>query len=328
VTHPESVKYVAVEEHPGAAPHAPLARQPAGLQDRVAVLERQLAAIDARLARTDRHDRLFAWVGGHRMRLDPDDTVVSALLREEGWFEPFETLLVQRLVSPGDTVVDVGANIGYYTLQFARLVGATGKVVAFEPDPHNFALLEENVWQNGYRNVTLVRAAVAARSGGVRLHLNAANHGDHRIYASDPGRPAIDVEAVALDEYFADHAGLLDLVKIDVQGAEAGVFAGMRRLMAEQRVARVLSEFWPRGLKVAGGDGAGFLDDRRREGFEASVVDEAARRVAPLDAAALLERLPVEPDIDWFFTNLLLEHPAALAAAARDGRPLGLRRAA
>lgn len=308
---------------------------PRGLQDRITILERQLTAlerqltaIDARLALADRDNRSFAWVGSHRMRLDPDDTVVSVRLRQDGWFEPFETLLVQRLVSPGDTVVDVGANIGYYTLQFARLVGATGRVVAFEPDPHNFALLEENVWQNGYRNVTLVRAAVAARSGGVRLHLNAANRGDHRIYASDPGRPAIDVEAVALDEYFADHAGRLDLVKIDVQGAETGVFAGMRRLVAEHRVARVLSEFWPRGLKVAGGDAAGFLDERRREGFEASVIDEVARRIAPLDAAALLERLPVEPDIDWFFTNLLLEHPAALAAAARDERPLGLRRTA
>ena len=300
---------------------------PRGLRDRVAMLERQLAAIDARLALADRHGRSHAWVGGHRMRLDPDDTVVSVRLREEGWFEPFETLLVQRLVSPGDTVVDVGANIGYYTLQFARLVGATGQVVAFEPDPHNFALLEENVWQNGYRNVTLVQAAVTARSGGVRLHLNASNRGDHRIYASDPGRPAIDVEAVALDEYFADHAGHLDLVKIDVQGAEAGVFSGMRRLVAEHRVARVLSEFWPRGLKVAGGDAGCFLDERRGQGFEVSVVDEAARRVAPLDAAALLERLPVEPDIDWFFTNLLLEHPAALAAAARDARPLGVRRA-
>jgi FkbM family methyltransferase len=294
--------------------------RPRGLQGRVADLERQLATIEGRLAGAERDRGRFAWVGGHRMRLDPDDTVVSVRLREEGWFEPFETLLVQRLVSPGDTVVDVGANIGYYTLQFARLVGETGRVFAFEPDPRNFALLEENVWQNGYRNVTLVRAAVASRPGAARLHLNPANRGDHRIYASDPGRESIDVETVALDDYFADRGGSLDLVKIDVQGAEAGVFLGMRRLIAGSRVARVLSEFWPRGLKVAGGDGGAFLDERLRQGFEVRVVDEAARRITPLDAAALLARLPVEQDTDWFFTNLLLEHPAALAAAAREAR--------
>lgn len=299
--------------------------RPQGLHGRFTALEQQIAAIEDRLERAERDRRSFAWVGGHRMRLDPEDTVVSPRLRKEGWFEPFETLLVQRLVSPGDTVVDVGANIGYYTLQFARLVGETGQVFAFEPDPRNFALLEQNVWQNGYRNVTLVRAAVTARPGSVRLHLNADNRGDHRIYASEPGRQAIDVEAVALDDYFSEKCGRLDLVKIDVQGAEAGVFLGMRGLVAEHRVGRVLSEFWPRGLKVAGGDGGAFLDERLRQGFEVSVVDENSRQVAPLDAEALLARLPVEHDTDWFFTNLLLEHPAALAAAARDARPRGLR---
>lgn len=296
--------------------------KPRGLHARMVTLERQLATIEDQLARAQRDRCSFAWVCGHRMRLDPKDTVVSVRLREEGWFEPFETLLVQRLVSPGDTVVDVGANIGYYTLQFARLVGEAGHVYAFEPDPRNFALLEENVWQNGYRNVTLVRAAVAAEPGRVQLHLNAENRGDHRIYPSAPGRAAIDVEAVALDDYFSDHKGHFHLVKIDVQGAETGVFLGMRKMVAEQRVARVLSEFWPRGLKLAGGDASTFLHDRLREGFAVSVIDEANRRIEPLDAAALLAKLPVEQDTDWLFTNLLLEHPAGLGLgrSARLGR--------
>lgn len=294
--------------------------RPRGLHGRITAVQQQLAAIEARLSRVERERRSFAWVGGHRMRLDPDDTVVSVKLRDEGWFEPFETLLVQSLVSPGDTVVDVGANIGYYTLQFARLVGETGRVYAFEPDPDNFAILEQNVWQNGYRNVTLVRAAVTAQPGAAQLHLSANNRGDHRLYSSEPGRRAIDVEAVSLDDYLAPRTGRVGLVKIDVQGAEAGVFHGMQRLVAEHRVGRVLSEFWPRGLEVAGGDAGTFLDERRREGFEVSVVDEAARRVEPLVAESLLARLPVEPDTDWLFTNLLLEHPAALAAATGDVR--------
>jgi len=291
--------------------------QPHGLRERVADLERQLQSIDAKLAAIHRQEMSRAWVGGHRMRVDPHDTVVSVRLREHGWFEPYETRLVQRLVSPGDTVVDIGANIGYYTLQFARQVGNAGHVYAFEPDPRNFELLQENVWQNGYRNVTLVRAAVADRSGTTRLFLNPDNRGDHRIYDGADDRQAIDVDMVSLDDYFADHEGRFDLVKIDVQGAEAAVFGGMRGILAAGRVGRVLSEFWPRGLKIAGGDARAFLEQRQRQGFAIRVVDEANERLMPLDTDALLARLPVEPDTDWLFTNLLLEHPIALAARGR-----------
>jgi len=296
--------------------------QPHGLRERLADLERQLQSIDAKLTAIHRQERSRAWVGGHRMRVDPDDTVVSVRLRESGWFEPYETRLVQRLISPGDTVVDIGANIGYYTLQFARLVGNAGHVYAFEPDPRNFELLQENVWQNGYRNVTLVRAAVADRSGTARLFLNPDNRGDHRIYDGAADRQAIDVDAVALDDYFADHEGRFDLVKIDVQGAEAAVFGGMRGILAAGRVGRVLSEFWPRGLKIAGGDARDFLEQRLRQGFAIRVVDEAREGLLPLDTDALLARLPVEPDTDWLFTNLLLEHPTALAARGR--RPIAM----
>jgi len=294
--------------------------QPHGLRERIVDLERQLGAIDAKLAAIHRQEMAHAWVGGHRMRVDPDDTVVAVRLRETGWFEPFETRLVERLVSAGDTVVDIGANIGYYTLQFARLVGPAGRVYAFEPDPRNFELLQENVWQNGYRNVTLVRAAVADRSGAARLFINPTNRGDHRIYDGAPGRRTIEIHATTLDDYFAGHDGRIDLVKIDVQGAEAAAFAGMRGILGARRIGRVLTEFWPRGLSIAGGDARHFLEKRQREGFAVRVIEEGDERIVPLDADALLARLPVHHDCDWLFTNLLLEHPAALAARGR--RPL------
>lgn len=291
------------------------------------MLEQQLSAIDERLSRLRRSEMARAWVGGHLMRLDPDDSVVSVRLYDEGWFEPFETLLTQRLILPGDTVVDIGANIGYYTLQFARLVGEKGRVYAFEPDPRNFALLEQNVWQNGYKNVTLVRAAVTERSGVSQLHINTENRGDHRLYESEPGRHSIEVETVSLDEYLGPGNESLSLVKIDVQGAEAGVLGGMKRLVAENRVGRVITEFWPRGLKLAGSDASSFLDERLQEGFQISIVDETAGRLTPLDATELLKRLPVEPDTDWLFTNLLLEHPASLKAGASAASPHFLRTA-
>lgn len=298
---------------------------PAGLRDQIAHMERHLQSMQAQLATLHRQEMSRAWVGGHHMRVDPDDNVVSSRLRELGWFEPFETRLIQRLVSPGDTIVDVGANIGYYTLQLARLVGNDGRVFAFEPDPRNFDFLQRNVWQNGYgRQVTLVQAAVTARAEQVRLHLNPDNHGDHRIYPAESDRQSIAVDAVSLDEWFRGHGGRIALVKIDVQGAEGAVFEGMRGLVAAGRIGRIVTEFWPRGLQRAGCDAREFLDRRAREGFRIRVIDEGAGRAEPLDADALLARLPAAQDTDWLFTNLLLEHesvePVEMGA---DASPAG-----
>ena len=290
-----------------------------GLRQQLTAMDEQLQTVNEKLEafkelkELHRLERSRAWVCGHHMRVDPDDTVVSVRLRELGWFEPYETRLIQRLVSPGNVVVDVGANIGYYTLQFARLVGSEGHVFAFEPDPHNFELLQRNVWQNGYQNVTLVRAAITATAGKIQLFQNPDNQGDHRIYASDAGRTSVDVDAITMDEFFAADDRRLDLVKMDIQGAEGAAFKGMQTLLSNGRVARIVTEFWPRGLKTAGFDAQVFLQERLAQGFEIRVIDESTEQLLPLDIPALLKRLPVEQVTDWLFTNLLLEHTTAAA---------------
>src|SRR5207253_6545315 len=115
----------------------------------------------------------------------------------EGVWEPLETYLVERRVREGDVVLDIGANIGYYTLVFAELVGDSGRVFAFEPEPANFALLSENTGLNGRANVTLVNAAVADAGGRLPLYLAGENKGDHRLFDS-PGesRDSVAVEVV------------------------------------------------------------------------------------------------------------------------------------
>src|SRR5512138_2867115 len=93
-----------------------------------------------------------AQVHGQTMYLDPGDSMGLAI---QGTYEPEETEAVLRSVKSGMVVVDIGANIGYYTLLFARLVGPQGRVIAFEPDPATFALLKKNVDSNQHRNVEL-----------------------------------------------------------------------------------------------------------------------------------------------------------------------------
>ncbi len=95
----------------------------------------------------------WVWVQGHKLFLDKLDTLELAT-REI--YEPLETQLLLKRLKPGQTFVDIGANIGYYTLLAARQVGPAGRVYAFEPDEENFKLLQKNTEINGYSNVTSV----------------------------------------------------------------------------------------------------------------------------------------------------------------------------
>src|SRR5262249_46293166 len=142
---------------------------------------------------------------------------------------------------------------------FARRVGPRGRVFAFEPDPANFALLRRNVEMNGYRNVVLSPLAVSDRCGPSRLFLSDSNTGDHRVYDPADGRPSVGVETVTLDRYFDGYDGPVDLVKMDIQGAEYGALVGMRGLLARQARVKLATEYWPHALRKGGGDAARYL---------------------------------------------------------------------
>lgn len=247
---------------------------------------------------------------GMPMWVDTRDRVLSThLVGEEVW-EPVETAAFLAHGREGMCVFDVGANIGYYTLLAARAVGPSGRVYAFEPEPHNFELLTRNIAENGFTNVWPVNAAVSNKAGAVRLHLDDANFGAHSFEAGSvptPSGRSVEVETVRLDDFVEQarsfEAGIL--VKIDVQGAEALVVEGGSRLLALPRIT-ALMEFWPEALARAGANAARLLADLGGLGFrlEDAEVPEAVRR--SLRPAEILEtcRRRLHP---WM--NLLLTKP-------------------
>ena len=208
-------------------------------------------------------------LGGFRMHVHADDVWVSRHLSEEGIWEPLETEIVKRRVQAGDVALDLGANIGYYTLLLSQLVGNRGHVFSFEPDPTNYALLSENVALNGCQNVTLVNAAVSDAPGRLPLHLsNDDNRGDHRLFGRpDEDRSSVMVEVIQLDQYLADHQRVVDFVKLDIQGAEGHALEGMRALIRHNRDIELLLEFWPEGLRRCGTDPAALLGSLQAEYF-------------------------------------------------------------
>ena len=240
------------------------------------------------------YDLVYGWfkpdsvqVQGHRMWLDDKDTLELAT-REV--YEPMETALLVKELRKGDVFVDIGANIGYYTLIAARAVGESGRVRAFEPDPANFKLLVRNVAANGYSNADLMELAVSDREGDAKLYLNETNRGDHRIYDAGEKRGAVPIRTVTLDGYFKKLDKRVDFIKMDVQGAEALALAGMKGLLRRNRKVKLLTEFDPGHLRNCGSDAARFLSDLREAGFKLFEVSEKEKTVKPASDRYLLER--------------------------------------
>jgi FkbM family methyltransferase len=237
-------------------------------------------------------------VQGHRMWLDDKDTLELAT---NEIYEPLETALFKRELKPGQVVLDIGANIGYYTLLAARLVGPKGKVYAFEPDPVNFQLLRKNVEANGYGNVILVNKAVSNKTKATRLYLNETNKGDHRLYDSGDGRRSIAVEVVALDRFFKQLDKKVHFIKMDIQGAEAAALEGMKGLIRANRALKLVMEFEPSNLRRFGSDPQKVLQTLKKAGFRLLDISEKEKSVKPTDSNRLLKRYTVE---NAEYTNL------------------------
>jgi FkbM family methyltransferase len=170
-------------------------------------------------------DRLVATLpGGERVRIDPAH-------RQLAW-NAEEYAAFKAAVQPGATVLDVGANLGAYTVLFARWVGPQGRVIAFEPAPASRDGLERQLALNGAADRVAVRPEAVAAASGVRPFRADAMQGDNRLNVGDAGPGVILVETTSLDEFCAREDVSPDLIKIDVEGAELDVLRGARTTIA------------------------------------------------------------------------------------------------
>jgi FkbM family methyltransferase len=219
---------------------------------------------------------------------DHRDLHVSKTLRETGIWEPYETQLLVDALRSGDVFLDVGANLGYYTVLAASLVGSEGKVFAFEPEPANFSLLESSCRHNELTNIELHCVALSDVDGSGYMFLNQSNLGDHQIYDDGGGRERIEIQLVPGDICLAVHASRADVIKIDTQGAEYNVLSGLQKLIKNSLPDLIMIvEFWPAGLRRAGGSGDQLLDLLLEYGLDIQIIDHLGHSLIPCTEADL-----------------------------------------
>jgi FkbM family methyltransferase len=243
-------------------------------------------------------------VGPATLHLDPADPVVSGALTLRV-YEHSEQALLAKYLRRDMTLVDIGANLGLYTVASMHHLDAGGRIVAFEPHPITYKFLQKSVAANQTNSracprVDTFNLAATPEPCTQELRLNPENRGDNRTYHGTyhgkmeewdtmpvEGRPVDDVLAkLGIDE--------VNFVKIDIQGYEQQAISGFQKTLARSQNVILLSEFWPKGLEESGGSATGYLQMLTDLGFTLYKLNQKPHgSVTPLeDWDALIAHLP------------------------------------
>jgi FkbM family methyltransferase len=235
-----------------------------------------------------------AQINGFTMKLDRTDETISRMILA-GDFESFETGIIKNIVKTGFSVLDIGANIGYYSLVCAELVGPEGKVYAFEPTPRTFEILKCNIHNNGFDAIVApYQYGVSNVNQKAQLYINDYNKGDNRLYKSADMK-SIDIDLVTIDS-FLKPSGKIDVIKMDIQGAEALAVKGMSQLLQKDKPIIVM-EFWPHRIKRLGIEPKEMLQDLVTIGYSFQDIEEHNKKIVSITAEDLLKKYPDETEL-------------------------------
>ncbi len=246
-------------------------------------------------------------VQGNKMTANTNDRDIGFKLLADGFQEEkYETEVFKKKVREGMVVVDVGANIGYYSLIAAKLVGKSGIVYAFEPMLSNYALLCKNIEINSYINVVPIQKAVSNKTGKSKLWYEKDWSGSPSFWKecaltvshhkSLEKGGFVEVETIALDEFLRNQK--VDIIKIDAEGAEGLILDGAKRILKSNYPLVIFMEFWPDALRNLGTNPIGLLYKLQEYGFKICFINEKKQKIEPID----YEKAKAGPGF-----NLLLE---------------------
>lgn len=246
---------------------------------------------------------VLRWLNGLRVHVHPHNETSECLVKS-GLFEPNEMTWLAERLRPGMTFIDVGANMGLYSLFAASVVGPTGRVLAIEPSRREFIQLQANIELNRLGNVVAVQAAAGRDSGEALLQVAEAPHTGHNTLGTFvyPGIKRARTETVPLRplDDLADEAGLAEVhvIKIDVEGEELGVLQGAGRIIEAHHPALLIEaiETTLDARTAASGSIREWLSQRGYGLFELGPEDEPLIRAPQHKRYESMEMLVALPD--------------------------------
>ncbi|MGQ0771249.1 MAG: FkbM family methyltransferase [Nitrososphaerota archaeon] len=232
--------------------------------------------------------------------LDKNDKDVSQQILETGWYkdEEFEIKIFKKQLKKGMTVLDLGANIGFYTLLARSMVGKKGKVIALEPFPINANLLKKSIRINKFENVILLEAAASNKTGKSTMYLSPDYNSEHSLLKLDFNYPTvwrkqkqIPIMTVTVDSYFGKkiHDFHVDVIKMDIEGFETNALSGMHDTITSNKNLVLLTEFWPNGMIKNRSSPKEFLETLKQFNFKIHHIDDVKKKVYPVTIPQMLQ---------------------------------------
>lgn len=181
--------------------------------------------------------------------------------------------VLKSIIKPGDTILDIGSNIGFYAKILSALTGEKGHVYCFEPDTLNFKYLKNNT--KGLCNISLFNNAVSDKEGVLKVYKSKLLNVDHRTYPVNNYDSVEEIKAISIDDLIAK--GIIKnvkVIKIDIQGYELTAFKGMTQLLSNTNDLKIIAEYWPHGFKRAGTTAVEFFDFFNELNYHFYMIDE------------------------------------------------------
>jgi FkbM family methyltransferase len=211
-----------------------------------------------------------------KIYVNPRSIGVEISLILSGYYEKHIIEIMREILKPGMVVLDIGANIGYHTLISSKLVGNTGKIYSFEPEPHNFKLLLKNIEINEFKNIIPINKALSNNIGSTKLFLDTQSDGKHSLSEKNVNtNKFIEVEKITLDSFYENMGEnrRIDFIKIDVEGAEGLVIKGGGKLLKENDIM-IIMEFIPFYIRNLGASPEKLLSLLMGFGFEFYLIEQ------------------------------------------------------
>ena len=179
---------------------------------------------------------------------EEDRSFISFLITNDE-YERETCEAIESILKPGDTFVDLGANIGFYTLIASRIVGENGKVFSFEPTPSTFQTLKKNIKENNFSNIVIAEDNAVSNVSGV-AHFKVTEGSEMNSVTNSNDESTISVKKISLDKYFSniDH-NKIDLIKMDIEGQEYNALLGMKKINLNNKSLKIIFEFHRQALK-------------------------------------------------------------------------------
>jgi FkbM family methyltransferase len=238
----------------------------------------------------------------------PEQGHLSRKVIRRGCWEPYETSIFYKYLTPGMLVIDAGANFGHFSLIAANKIGEGGQVIAFEPEPVLFSHLKRNADLVAFNNITVVNGALGDKDTTTYLYFDAENRGGHSLAKQNVLKKThkIKIPLYRLDTFLKEQKKSLPLglIKLDTQGAEGLIFEGAWKSIKKNRPV-IITEFCPDFLINLHKNPTDLLERFLELDYKLFIIDEKREELIPVDSSDF-HSWPISASSD-IHLNLLLE---------------------